>query len=278
MPEEIKNQVQAKRRGRLWIGLAIGLVLLVGLIALGGCSKKSAGGSNTKPGPETVVKNSIGMEFAFVPAGSFQMGSNNPKVDERPIHQVTFAQGFYMGRYEVTQAQWQKMTADDNRLSFKNCGDNCPVGSVSWDDAQEFIKKLNAANDGYTYRLPSEAEWEYACRAGTTGNQPGDPDSIAWYKPTSNNTVHPVGQKQPNAWALYDMLGNEEEWVMDYYHETYDGAPTDGSAWLNGGEQKYRVVRGGEYTDNIYAITSSARTSRPGSSFGGLRLVAVPRS
>src|ERR1700674_4636871 len=166
MPEEINNQEQAKQRSGLWMGVAVGLVLLAGLIGLGGCSKNSAN-SNTKQSPGTVVRNSIGMVFAYVPAGSFQMGSSNSDQKGTPIHQVTFANGFYMGRYEVTAAQWQKVMGSAPK--YGTCGENCPVSGVSWNDAQEFIKKLNAANDGYTYHLPSEAEWEYAGRAGTTG-------------------------------------------------------------------------------------------------------------
>ncbi|MDT5061773.1 MAG: hypothetical protein QOH63_2232 [Acidobacteriota bacterium] len=291
MPEEINNQEQAKHRSGLWIGLAIGLVLLGGLIALGGCSKNSANsntsngsssgaGAKPEPSPGTVVKNSSGMEFAFVPAGSFKMGSDKGSSSELPIHQVTLARGFYMGRYEVTQAQWQKVMGS-NPSSVQDCGEDCPVDVVMWNDTQEFIKKLNAANDGYTYRLPSEAEWEYACRAGTTGDYAGDLNSMAWYHDNSNDKPHPVGKKQPNAWGLYDMHGNAEEWVMDYFHDNYNGAPTDGSAWLDGGEQKYRGVRGGSW----YVVGDLLRSAyrggndpdRPFNGYG-LRLVAVPRS
>jgi formylglycine-generating enzyme required for sulfatase activity len=181
-----------------------------------------------------------------------------------------------MGSYEVTQAQWQSLM-EGNRLSFKDCGENCPV-NTAWDEAQEFINKLNAQNDGYTYRLPSEAEWEYACRAETTGDYAGDLNSMAWYADNSDRKVHPVGQKQPNAWGLYDMHGNVDEWVMDYYHNTYDGAPTDGSAWASRGEQEYRVVRGGTYSDNIHSVRSYTRGRSSATSFRGLRVVAVARS
>src|SRR5882762_10161151 len=225
MPVEINGQVKAKHRNKASLGVAIGLVLLVGLIALDGCSKKSA-----NPTAGTVMKNSSWMEFAYVPGGSFQMGSGNGDPNEQPVHQVAFASGFYMGRYEVTQAQWQKVMSN-NPSTFSTCGENCPVEQVSWDDAQEFIKKLNAQNDGYQYRLPSEAEWEYACRAGTTGDYAGDPNSMAWYTSNAEYKTHPVGKKQANAWGLYDMHGNVSEWVMDYQHNNYDGAPTDGSAW-----------------------------------------------
>jgi formylglycine-generating enzyme required for sulfatase activity len=283
MPEEISNREQAKHRSGSWIGLAAGLVLLAGLIALGGCSRNGAD-SNTPPSPGAVVKNSTGMEFAYVPAGSFQMGTEKGDISgtELPVHQVTLARGFYMGRYEVTQAQWQKVMGD-NPSSFlsKDCGENCPVNSVSWNDVQEFIKKLNALNDSYQYRLPSEAEWEYACRAGTTGEFAGDLNSMAWYEKNSEDKLHPVGQKQPNAWGLYDMHGNVNEWAMDYSHENYNGAPTDGSAWLSGGDSNKRVWRGGDYREADASSSSGSRNWSPADSDDyrhGVRVVAVPRS
>ena len=276
MPEEINNQEPAEYRSGLWISLAIGLVLLVGLIALGGCSKNSAN-SNTKQSPGTVVRNSIGMEFAYVPAGSFQMGSSNSDQKGTPIHQVTFANGFYMGRYEVTAAQWQKVMGSAPK--YGTCGENCPVNGVSWDGAQEFIKKLNAANDGYTYHLPSEAEWEYAARAGTTGDNLGDVDSMAWYGKNSGEKTHPVGQKKPNAWGLYDMYGSEQEWVMDYFHFHYDGAPTDGSAWLTGGDTDFRTLRGGWYRSDVEYLSRRDQLKPDADVLSvGFRVVAVPQS
>lgn len=274
MPEKIKNQKQAKHRSESWISLVVGLMLLVGLVALDGCSKNGANSSAGK-----VVKNSIGMEFASVPAGSFKMGLDS-YTDESPVHQVTFASGFSMGRYEVTQAQWQKVMGN-NPSSNKSCGENCPVEKVSWDDTQEFIKKLNAMNDGYTYRLPSEAEWEYACRAGTTADSAGDLDSMAWYGKNSDDKMHPVGQKQANAWGLYDMQGNVLEWIMDDYHGNYNGAPTDGSAWLGGGESNKRMYRNGSWFSDASEVRPTRRDRySPDSRFDnlGFRLVAVPRS
>jgi formylglycine-generating enzyme required for sulfatase activity len=276
MPEEINNQEQAKQRSRLWIGSAAGLLVLVGLIALGGCSKN---GKNTTPSAGTVVKNSSGMEFAYVPAGNFQMGSANGDDHEQPVHQVTFARGFYMGRYEVTQAQWQKVMGN-NPSTFSTCGENCPVEQVSADDAQEFIKKLNAANDGYTYRLPSEAEWEYACRAGTTGDYAGDLNSMAWYTVNAEFKTHPVGQKQANAWGLYDMHGNVSEWVMDYQHNNYNGAPTDGSAWGKDVSDD-RMFRGASWTFDAKHQRSAHRDEATHDyrwKDVGFRLVAVARS
>jgi formylglycine-generating enzyme required for sulfatase activity len=158
-------------------------------------STPSATPTPSLPGEVKVVRNKMGMEFVFVPAGKFMMGSTDAEVQrafeqeqrdyegarldsftpEKPQHQVTIPQGFYMGKYEVTQALWQKVMRN-NPSSFKGC-DQCPVEKISWDDVHAFIGKLNAQNDGYTYRLPSEAEWEYACRAETTGDSAGDFES-----------------------------------------------------------------------------------------------------
>src|SRR5205085_11681819 len=124
------------------------------------------------------MQSRAGVEFVWIPAGSFMMGSENGGSDEKPVHRVMISEGFYMGKYEVTQAQWQAVMGN-NPSRFK--GDNLPVETVSWDDAVSFIAKLNAQNDGYTYRLPTEAEWEYAARAGTTGDYAGDLDAMAWY-------------------------------------------------------------------------------------------------
>jgi formylglycine-generating enzyme required for sulfatase activity len=280
MSREIKNQTQVKHRSEVWIGLVIGLVLLAWLMALGGCSNKSAGSKDTKaPVAGTVVKNSGGMEFAYVPAGGFQMGSSNADPNEQPVHQVTFASGFYMGRHEVTQAQWQKVMGN-NPSNFSNCGENCPVEQVSWDDVQEFIKKLNAQNDGYQYRLPSEAEWEYACRAGTNGDYAGDPNSVAWYTSNAEYKTHPVGQKQPNAWGLYDMHGNVSELASDYQTNNYDGAPTDGSAQSKAVSDD-RMQRGGSWRLDDKHLRSAQRSTAPPDYRWkdlGLRLVAVSRS
>jgi len=190
--------------------------------------------------------NQYRMEFVQVPAGKFMMGSAEGNEDsEKPVHRVTIAQPYYMGRYEVTQRQWWAVmttTVDQQRRKAEPSvtgllprmageGDTFPMYYVSWRDAHTFINRLNALNDGYLYRLPSEAEWEYACRAGGSGEQPSDLNMIAWYKTNSNDSVHEVGMKRPNAFGLYDMLGNVWEWCEDLTHENYDGAPSDGSVW-----------------------------------------------
>src|SRR5262249_4981511 len=125
---------------------------------------------------------------------------------------------FEMGKYEVTQEQWQAVMSN-NPSHFK--GANLPVDTVSWNDAQEYIKRLNAQNDGYTYRLPTEAEWEYACRAGRMGDYTESLDEMAWYERNSANETHPVGQKKANGWGLYDMQGNVSEWCQDWFAEDY---------------------------------------------------------
>jgi formylglycine-generating enzyme required for sulfatase activity len=167
----------------------------------------------------------------------------------------------------------------NNPSTFKDCGGNCPVDSVTWEDAQNFINKLNESNDGFRYRLPTEAEWEYACRAGTTGDYAGNLSEMAWFAENSLNRTHAVGEKQPNAWGLADMHGNVWEWCQDGYHETYSGAPSDGSAWLSGGEQKYRVLRGGSWGNKDAASLRSASRSKntPDNRFydKGVRIVAV---
>lgn len=220
------------------------------------------------------------IELVRIPPGGFMMGSTNGGATEKPVHQVTISQAFYMGKYEVTQGQWQAVMGN-NPSNFKDCA-NCPVEQVSWDDAQKFIQRLNQTNDGYIYRLPTEAEWEYACRAGTTGDYAGNLSEMAWYSENSGSKTHSVGGKRPNDWGLADMHGNVWEWCQDWYHETYYGAPTDGSAWLSGGEQKYRVLRGGSWLDtNAPNLRSASRnTASPDyrGSYIGFRVVAIART
>jgi formylglycine-generating enzyme required for sulfatase activity len=197
----------------------------------------------------------------YIPGGSFLMGSPDTEVDsrdiERPQHQVEIAP-FYMGRYPVTQAQYQTVMGK-NPSYFK--GENNPVESVNWHKAKEFCNKLSELT-GKTYRLPSEAEWEYACRAGTTtpfyfgktistdqANSNGDYTYGNGKKGVYREKTTPVGSFPPNAFGLYDMHGNVLEWCEDVWHENYEGAPNDGSAWVAGGNHKARVLRGGSWYD-----------------------------
>jgi formylglycine-generating enzyme required for sulfatase activity len=184
----------------------------------------------------------IQFEMVDLPGGEFQMGGTKFS-QERPVHTVRVSP-FSIGKYQVTQAQWQAVMGG-NPSHFK--GETRPVENVSWNDAQQFLKKI-----GNGYRLPTEAEWEYAARGGTTTEYSfGDDESklgeYAWFGGNSGRETHPVGQKRPNPFGLHDMHGNVWEWVEDPWHKNYEGAPTDGSAWLTGGDNTRRVLRGGSW-------------------------------
>jgi formylglycine-generating enzyme required for sulfatase activity len=195
------------------------------------------------------LANGIRLEMVSLPAGKFLMGSSESD-NEKPPHQVKVS-SFAIGKYPITQAQYQAVMGT-NPSHFKNNPQN-PVEQVSWNDAQAFCQKLSQIT-GKTYRLPTEAEWEYACRAGTTtryyfgdnDNQLGD---YAWYEGNSNRTTHPVGQKKPNGWGLYDMSGNVWEWCEDDWHDSYAGAPDDGTAWIDNDNrsQSRKCLRGGSW-------------------------------
>jgi formylglycine-generating enzyme required for sulfatase activity len=212
--------------------------------------------------------------FVQIPAGEFLMGSENGDGDEKPPHRVRISQWFEMGQYEVTQAMWQAVMGS-NPSNFK--GQDLPIENVSWDEVQGFISRLNARNDGYVYRLPTEAEWEYACRAGTTGDYAGSLDAMAWYSSNSGSRTHPVGQKQPNAWGLYDMHGNVWEWCQDWYGGYPTGAVTDPKGAESGSG---RVTRGGSWINSAANCRSALRgISSPGYRFIylGFRLVRTAK-
>jgi formylglycine-generating enzyme required for sulfatase activity len=153
------------------------------------------------------------LALILVQPGSFLMGSERGDDDEAPVHEVTISQPFYLGKYEVTQAQWKKVMGS-SPSRFK--GANRPVEQVSWYDCQEFIEKLNSKGNG-VFRLPTEAEWEYACRAGTTDDYAGNLDEMGWYDKNNVGKTQPVGKKKANPWGLYDMHGNVSEWCQDWH-------------------------------------------------------------
>jgi|GEM_PF-336309 len=220
----------------------------------------------------------VSLELVPIPAGTFLMGSTEFD-NEKPPHQVTVG-AFYMGKYEVTQAQWRavaslpKVARDLNSDPSKFKGENLPVEQVSWDDAVEFCARLSRST-GRTYRLPTEAEWEYACRAGTTTpfafgdtvspqlvNYDGNYPYAQAAKGTYRETTTPVGfMGVANSFGLFDMHGNVWEWCLDYWHETYSGAPSDGRSWETAGDTRYRVLRGGSW-NYVASLCRSALRNR----------------
>ena len=248
----------------------------------------------------------VNMEMVPIPSGSFRMGS--PKAergrskDEGPLHTVNIDYEFYMGKYEVTQAQWLSLM-DIKPYKIYGIGDDYPVFKVSWNHCRQFVNAMNQLGLGH-FRLPSEAEWEYACRAGTksryyfgdslecadycadcaTGKGDKKRSDYMWY--CGNNVrdgepefgCKPVGQKLPNAFGLYDMHGNVWEWCQDEYHFDYKGAPTDGSAWQRR-EGAGRVLRGGAWDYRAEYCRSACRcgySAHRGYTFHGFRLVWLP--
>jgi len=222
------------------------------------------------------------MSFAWVPGGCFEMGCGSWSGDcssaEKPLHRVC-VEGFWMARHEVTQQQWRRLMGH-NPSDFSRCGSQCPVEQVSWNDAMEFARKLSAKT-GYTFRLPTEAEWEYACRSGGKKQQYAGgetPDAVAWYKDNAGKTPHHVGRKRPNGLGIYDLSGNVWEWCLDIYAkdayrkargtlrnpvfvgakyaDIYEG---DGILSILQGISGYRSVRGGSWGNDADHLRCSDR-------------------
>jgi formylglycine-generating enzyme required for sulfatase activity len=310
---------------------------------------------NLDPAIALDLGDGVKMEFVLIPAGKFKMGSpgdeTNRTDDEVPQHDVTISKPFYMGKFEVTQEQYKILM---KRNHSPNIGARNPNDSVSWNNAQSFCKQMSQKT-GRAIRLPSEAEWEYACRAGsTTPRHPprerekdppltaeqrrraaelipilssndhtvrekatrdlialgsgvlplldktksADPElwarmaavkaafqppqdvddleSVAWFNANSDLDTHPVGEKEPNAFNLYDMLGNVWEWVEDDWHDDYVGAPADGSAWIDTPRGDYRVARGGHWFSSPRCCQSDFRSRCGPDIFCGFRVVLVP--
>ncbi len=235
-----------------------------------------------------------GTSMAKIPAGEFVMGSNFGNTDEQPQHRIRITRAFEMGKFEITQAQWETVMIDPHapgatRLTpqgvsvssapshFK--GPNLPVESVSWDDIQVFLTRLNARDPAHVYRLPTEAEWEYACKAGKPGSSSTELEKTAWHKSNSHGQTQPVAEKEPNGWGLHDMRGNVSEWVQDWYRADYyansPAADPPGPA-----PDSYRVYRGGCWFDaEEYCRPALRRFDFPSSRFYnvGFRVVRTPR-
>ena len=239
----------------------------------------SSSGSSLSGNALTIpVKNGISIEMVKVEAGSFNMGATpemiNPDTDEKPVHRVTLTNDYYIGKYEVTQALWQAVMGS-NPSHFK--GDDLPVEQVSWNDCQDFISKLNAMT-GKRFRLPSEAEWEYAARGGkksrgyqySGSNTLGD---VAWYEGNSGSKTHAVGTKQPNELGIYDMTGNVWEWCQDWYGSYSSSPQTNPTGAVRG---SFRVGRGGSWYHSARNCRSSYHdfdTPVSRGNYLGLRLI-----
>lgn len=213
---------------------------------------------------QNTFTNSIGMRFVRVEPGSFTMGENPPlgegKADEKPAHTVRISKPYYFGMHEVTQGQWQAIMGNN---PSQHKGQDNPVDSVSWHDAQSFIKRLNKKEGHNRYRLPTEAEWEYAARAGTkTRYFFGDDESLlpeyAWITDNAKGKTHPVGTKRPNAWGIYDTSGNVREWTQDWYDGDYYAQSPESDP--QGPDSGYgKAYRGGSKDGHVFPTRSSYR-------------------
>ncbi len=195
-----------------------------------------------------------GLVFVLVPGGRFRMGDEEGWPDERPVHEVS-VRGFLLSKTPCTQRAFDRVGGEDQR---KTRGDELPMEGVNWEEATEWCEACGL-------RLPSEAEWEYACRAGTTGHwffgdDPASLGEYAWFRENSDRRPHEVGRLLPNPWGLHDLYGNVLEWCEDHWHENYEGAPADGSAWVSDREEDlWHVYRGGSHLLDAARCRSAVR-------------------
>lgn len=242
--------------------VALCVLLAVGWFAAGG---GQSGGLPVLPvAVLDTLTNSIGMRFVRIPAGTFDMGSKLGS-DERPVHRTQVTKPYYLGRFEVTQEQWRRVMGTtveqqrdkaDSTWDTRGVGPNFPIYYVSWIEVKSFVQRLNEMEGTTGYRLPTEAEWEYACRAGSPEENVPDLAARAWYGPNAWEKTHPVGQKTPNAWGLYDMQGNVLEWCTDWYGP-YKAAALSDPQGADSGEG--RIVRGGCWFMNADGCRAAVR-------------------
>ena len=229
----------------------------------------------------SLLPGGIRMKFVSIRHGDFMMGATTETIGNMsglmPLHKVEIRYGFLLQNTEVTQAQWLSVMGNLPTCEYGEIflGDNKPIACTSWNDVQEFITKLNARNDGFKYRLPTEAEWEYAERAGTTGDTVSDLDAVAWVEGNSGKTTHDVGTKQANAWGLYDMHGNVVEWVNDLYGEFDYKEPLsiDPQGGTTGDDRVYRGTSFSSADNQVLFVNGDAKSQTLRDGGLGFRLV-----
>jgi formylglycine-generating enzyme required for sulfatase activity len=248
MAETRNNQrTQSKRIKAVRYVLSSGLILIMCLFLSSQFNNWTfASAGARKPAQSSVAPlPAFTIDFVRIQPGTFKMGCTEYGNDcgylEIPAHTVTITKPFDLGRYEVTQAQWQSIMGTN---PSKYQGQDRPVEQINWQDVQEFLVRINELKDGHRYRLPSEAEWEYAARAGRTDEGVSNSEAIAWFGQNSKGSTHPVGQKQPNAWGLYDVQGNVQEFVQDWLAFYPKEPQTDPSGASQGNRH---VLRGGSW-------------------------------
>jgi formylglycine-generating enzyme required for sulfatase activity len=267
----------------------IGGLAVLAVILMGSGFGSNCGAIAADSGPQGVVDagssaktmsldlgGGVKLELVLIPAGTFSMGSDDGAEDERPVHKVAISKPFYIGKYPVTQQQWQAVMGD-NPSDFK--GPRNPVERVGWLAIKEFLWRLNEkfAATGMKFALPTEAQWEYACRAGGDGKLDGSLADYAWFRDNAKGATHPVGEKKPNAWGLYDMHGNVCQWCTDWYAEDYYSKspaadPTGGPPGC------HHVMRGGCFEEPADYCRTTYRSKNDEADRNhnlGLRVIAV---
>jgi formylglycine-generating enzyme required for sulfatase activity len=245
------------KRARWYLGGAVVAVVLAWLTYVTLNRGREKSGPTQEPvltpkSGDVKVNPKDGLKYVWIPPGTFMMGcspgDSECSDDEKPAHQVAITRGFWMGQTEVTQAAYQRVIGS-NPSHFK--GSSLPVETIKWDEAQAYCSAVGM-------RLPTEAEWEYAARGGNSSPRYGALDAIAWYDSNSGNTTHEAGQKQPNGYGLYDVLGNVWEWVSDWYDSSFyaSSAVNNPQGPASG---RYRALRGGCWSNNPWAVRVSSR-------------------
>jgi formylglycine-generating enzyme required for sulfatase activity len=249
-------------------------VLICLIIIIAGCGVSS---NDSEMNTSYYYDSTIGADFVLVPAGTFMMGSDSGSLNERPLHQVTISKPFYIQTTEVTQEQWWTVMGF-NSAYFRDCGRNCPAENMSWWDLQEFLRRLNEREGRNKYRLPTEAEWEYAAKNAGKDNYlfSGGDDifEVAWFLNNSDWKTHPVGLKKANGLGVYDMSGNVEEWCSDWYGPYPSGSVIDPQGPSTG---SFHVTRGGDWTLSPVKIVERSPNPINRSEEMGFRLVCTVR-